>query len=302
MEHLSTRRRQVDLFNFSFLDILACVIGLLIFILTVVVISGGGPSLARKQYRLASAEHRLHDAQVAAQLAGERRARTEALLHGRAMEALAPQAAAESIRAQTSVLKAEADSLRLAISGLRTRRSSTDAEIDRLSAQRAIDTKIAELDRRTHRIEEQASNTMREAQKIHESKVTRKEVQYHIPHLRPTQRRPLFVEVSGDRMWCLASADYEQTHLNLLSTRYDRRQNALGVEVFAVTAGLVQPQPIAASAPEGVVITIAVRPDGFAAFRHLRQWAWSKGFSVNWVLLETDEPIVLTKTNSVSEQ
>ncbi len=302
MEHLSKRRRQVDLFNFSFLDILACVIGLLIFILTVTVISGGGSSSARKSNQLAGAEHRLHDAQVAARLAGERRARTEALLQGRATEALAPQAAADSIRAQTRAFQEEAGSLTRAISGLSTRRTSIEAEVSRLYAQHVIDTRIADLDRRTILLEGQTTKTAREAQKIQESKTVRKEVQYHIPHLRPTQRRPVFVEVSGDRMWRLASADYEQTRANLLSTRYDRRPDARGFAVSAVTDGLVRPQLIVASAPEDTVITVAVRPDGFAAFRDLRQWAWSKGFSVNWVLLESDEPIVLTKTNSVLEQ
>ena len=52
MEQSTRGRRQVDLFNFSFLDILACVIGLLIFILTIVVISGAGSTSPAKARRL----------------------------------------------------------------------------------------------------------------------------------------------------------------------------------------------------------------------------------------------------------
>src|SRR5438105_2775577 len=100
MRTRSTRRREVDLFNFSFLDILACVIGLLIFILTIVVISGGRSSSAQTAGRLANAEHRLQQAQDAAVIAAGRRERAEHLLSGRAKDLSDPQGASNAIRAE----------------------------------------------------------------------------------------------------------------------------------------------------------------------------------------------------------
>jgi chromosome segregation ATPase len=100
-------RRQLDIFNFSFLDCLACVIGLLIFILTIVVISGGRSVSTQNAGRLAAADHQVLDAQIAARLAADRRQQAEGLLSQRAQEIADPQAHANALRAQIRVLYEE---------------------------------------------------------------------------------------------------------------------------------------------------------------------------------------------------
>ena len=45
-----SRSRQVEIFNFSFLDILACTIGLLIFIMVMVFILQSGSPVADQEY------------------------------------------------------------------------------------------------------------------------------------------------------------------------------------------------------------------------------------------------------------
>src|SRR4051794_8582012 len=94
----SQHRREVDLFNFSFLDILACVIGLLIFVLTIVVVSGGGATRQATGDRLADTEHDLQDARTAERLAAERRRRAQDLLHQRADAVIAPLAAVSALQ------------------------------------------------------------------------------------------------------------------------------------------------------------------------------------------------------------
>ncbi len=103
-------RRQVDIFNFSFLDILACVIGLLIFILTIVVISGGRPATTVSS-ELAIAEHELRDAASAATSTSERRSRAEYLLSQRSIAVIDPKAAADLLRGQIRMLSEETDNL-----------------------------------------------------------------------------------------------------------------------------------------------------------------------------------------------
>src|SRR4051812_49297396 len=100
MRTRSKRSREVELFNFSFLDILACVIGLLIFVLSVVVVSGGGSSSRQTAGRLSNAEHQLDQARTTAQMAAGRRRRSEQLLTRRSQDFANPHGAADAIRAQ----------------------------------------------------------------------------------------------------------------------------------------------------------------------------------------------------------
>jgi len=103
-------------------------------------------------------------------------------------------------------------------------------------------------------------------------------------------------------MWCLMSDDYVQVPINEESTTFKRVVGARGTSVSAMVSGNTRmPPALLAAAPEITVLDIAVHPDGYEAFRKLRQWAWGKGFSVNWEP-QDENPIVLTRTSHPMEQ
>jgi hypothetical protein len=81
---------------------------------------------------------------------------------------------------------------------------------------------------------------------------------------------------------------------------YRRRPGSLGVRIGSPAA--FASAPLNRLDPAGVVLSIVVRPDAYAAFRALREQAWTQGYAVNWIPLGQDEPIVLVPSKNAFEQ
>jgi hypothetical protein len=305
MEQRTRGRQQVDLFNFSFLDILACVIGLLIFILTIVVISGAGASAPARAHarKLSAAEHAARDARRAAGLAADRRTRAEQLLGTRAGQVIDPKAAADLLERDIDAYRAETERLGTSIARAEQQTASIHADIDR--ARRGGDVPspdVAAVLAQANDLGRQADATAARAAAL-KAAARPKQVRYYLPVVRDSQRHAAWVEISGDRLWCVQSDDYRRIPDDISSTRFVRNAGARGTSVSAMVAGeAAVPSPLSDPEPSTVVISALVRPDGYAAFRKLREWAWAKGYAVYWEPSETDEQIVLTRAAHSREQ
>ncbi len=300
----SRRSREVELFNFSFLDILACVIGLLIFILSIVVVSGGGSASSQRAAKLSDAEHQLKQAKTAADLAAARRQRAEAILSRRARDFANPGAAADAVRSQIRAMDEEKAKLDYAAASAIARRESFDMTLSRMSGQPVADPSVDAVENETKQLDERtAALVARTAEEKRKAEANTQRVRYYTPHLREVHRnRTLWVEVSGDRVWCIESDDYGSLMVGAESTRFTRRADAAGTSVSAMVKGTAPvPSEIASAIPRDTVLMIALDADGYPAFRALRQWAWDKGFSVNWSPHDGND-IVLTRAAHVFEQ
>lgn len=295
MASTSARRRQVEIFNFSFLDILACVIGLLIFILTIVVISGGTPS-RKTGSKLSEAERALHDAVDDARLIATHRTKVEALLADRAADISDPVARASGLRAEIGILREEQSSFIVAVEKIKQQAAAAlvvagsleRSPIDPSAA--GVAQKVADLDRQTAAlIRKTAEVNLQRANAV-------QQIHFYVPHLKETTRRPVFVEIAGGRMWCVAGDDYTSERPDADSIRFDRHASASGTLVSDLVADRCSlPPPLDGADPDGTVISALVRPNGYAAFRQLREWAWQHHYAVNWDPMLPDEPIILTR-------
>lgn len=301
MERKSGRRRDVDLFNFSFLDILACVIGLLIFILTIVVVSGGGSKTAQAARDVTAADRRLQDEQFAAKLASERRATLETMLNRRASDALDPAGAARTVKSETELLHHEADAMSAAKLRAEQDLAAMRTEVDKIEHAAGIDPAVVAAEAESQQLTAESERLHAQAAQIHQGKVKDTDIAYYVPHLRETDRFPVWLEVVGNRVWSVQSDGYLQIPQLDGGVQFRRRASAVGIRVGDGT------NPFAFDLltrldPGSVVLSIAVRPDGFAAFRQLREQAWKRGYSVNWIPLGQEEPLVLISTHHAFEQ
>jgi hypothetical protein len=301
MEQQSRGRRQVDLFNFSFLDILACVIGLLIFILTIVVVSGGGPSATRRAQEVSATEHQLDDARFAAQLAGKRRAEFERLLNRRAVDAMDPAAAASAVQGETVLLRNQADAMLAARLRAERQIQATQLALNETERASGVDPALISTQAESQQLDERTKQLQADADQLRQQKVKTTAVSYHIPRLQETHRRQVWAEISGDQLWFLKSDSFEQTSGSHGDVTYRRLPDAVGVTI-GTDATLFAPDPLSGVDPDTVVLTFLVRPNGYAAFRKLREDAWSRGCAVNWIPLEAGEEIVLSPATHVFEQ
>jgi len=293
------RKRDVDIFNFSFLDILACVIGLLIFVLTIVVVSGNGSS-ATAAASMNSADHRFKAAKAAAELAANQRQRIENVLSQHAQDVTDASQNSAVVRSQIARLNEERDELV-------TEKAASDSQHAALQAKLSGGSgtylnpqtqdsvvEVLRLRKETAGVEQKLADASQQA--------APREVSYYLPHVRETDRSTLWVEIFGDRLWLVESDDYIQTQIDADSVRYDRRAEATGTSIASLTTGNCSAPELLARAPAAeTVIEVVVRPSGFEAFRKLRQWAWDKGFAVNWCPSES-EPIVLTRVAHAYQQ
>src|SRR5665213_3301621 len=220
MEQQGRGRRQVDLFNFSFLDILACVIGLLIFILTIVVISGGGASSRKKVAAVEQSEHGISDARASAAVAHDRRARLESLLAERAGQAIDPVSSAKMMRKETDLFDDEAQTLKQATAKIEVRLTETQLALaEAKKSPAAAMPRVAAIDAQAREIDQQAEQALADAADVGKSAAKKQNVRFYVPRIRETHRTQLWAEISGEQMWFLN--DYEEIRIDARSSRYD---------------------------------------------------------------------------------
>jgi hypothetical protein len=303
MSRRSKRRREVDLFNFSFLDILACVIGLLIFILSIVVVSSGGQRNRQTDARLSNAEHQLQQSRETALRESERRQHAELILSEQSKDFSDPKAAAAAVRGEIAMFESAADRLDAASATAQAKADSLRQALAAMGQTPAVNAEASTIQDQLRKLDQETADLRNQAvEERRKAQANIRQVQFYVPHLREVQRHTLWVELSKDRMWCLMSDDYVQVPINEESTTFKRVVGARGTSVSAMVSGNTRmPPALLAATPEITVLDIAVHPDGYEAFRNLRQWAWDKGFSVNWEP-QDENPIVLTRTSHPMEQ
>lgn len=302
MGRRSKHRREIDLFNFSFLDILACVIGLLIFILAIVAVSGGGQANTQAAGRLANADHQLDQARNDAQLAAIRRERSEQVLAQRARDFVNPKEAAAVVRAQVAMLDQDKVALGVAAETAIRKLGSLRRELGASGSVDAPDPTIASIQAQLRSLDEKTAELRDQTSQLQNEAAKATQVQFYLPNLRQVQRFTFWVYIKGDRLWCMDSDDYESIQLDADSRRFSLRRGASGISISAMVKGDVRPPAaLTAAHPDSTVLVVAVNPDAYESFRKLRQWAWKNGYSVNWSPHE-GSTIVLTKTSKVYEQ
>jgi type II secretory pathway pseudopilin PulG len=303
MGRRSRRKREVELFNFSFLDILACVIGLLIFILSIVVVSAGGARNRQTDGRLANAEHQLEQSLDSAKRESDRRQRAEQILSEQSNDFADPKAAAAAVRGEIGLFENETARLDADIAISLAKTDSLQKALQSMGQSPVVNVEASVIQELLRRLDEETADIRNQAADArHKAQASVRQVQFYIPHLREVNRYTLWVEISKDHVWCLNSDDYLQEPINAESTRFTRVAGAKGTSVTAMVSGTVLAPPTLSSVDsQDTVLEVAVQPDGYEAFRALRQWAWKKGFSVNWVP-QDENPIILTRTNHALEQ
>jgi hypothetical protein len=245
-------------------------------------------------------DHQFEAAKAAAQLAANERERIENVLSQHAQDVKDASQDSAVVRSQIVRLNEET-------AELTSKTATTDHQIGELNAKLSngsgsfLNPQTQDLAAQTQRLRNEIASINSKIAQANQRAAPR-EVSYYLPHLRETDRSTLWVEISGDQLWAVESADYDQTQIDVRSTRFDRRADAAGTSITSFTSGTSNPPDWLpqASATETVIEAI-VRPSGYEGFRKLRQWAWAKGFAVNWVPSES-EAIVLTRAAHVYQQ
>jgi hypothetical protein len=297
------KRVEVDLFNFSFLDILACVIGLLIFILTIVVVSGSVARNSQSDARLSNAEHRLQEARAEFQLSQARRADIEQVLTTRARDAANPAATENAMRDEIGALENEKIQLDAATNDLSAKLESLKASLPAINQNASSDTTLADVQRQLRQLDEQTAELNgRAAQERQKVRTEVQRVSYYIPHVHEVFRVTLWLELEGDRLWCIGQGDYDSTTFDEDSVCFTRRADAPGTPVGGIVSDRAAVPPALLEAlPSETVLEVALHSDGYEAYRKLRQWAWQRGFEVNWTP-QAGNSIVLTRVKHVYAQ
>lgn len=300
------RRKSVEIFNFSFLDILACVIGLLIFILTVVVISGGIGSTSTKmaiKSPLRQSEDNLRAAKNLADEASKRRRAAEAWLQTISADAIdlsvGRDVVTEQIQqydADTVSLHRDAARLNQDLTSAQTRLELTQTELIKLASVPAQEQALRNLIADSADIREKIDQ-------IGTAIPVATDVTFHIPRLKESSKQALFVEVADDRLWCLTGENYEIIPQFPRGQEYNRKKGVSATEAADWSKkDVIIPQEILQATKADTVLTFLVRPDGYLGFREVRNWAWKNGYAVNWEPLQSGETINLVPAKHSWEQ
>ncbi len=300
----ATRRRQVDIFNFSFLDILACVIGLLIFILTVVVISGGINTATRKLQSgpaISDLENKVRTARRYADAASNRRREAEKKLDvvaGEIGSTPVPMDAAARIKS----LNAEILQLQKMLAENQHEKGQLENQSLEIDTAFAAQNTLTTLQQETARLMQSTVELQNRTKELTAGPPKATDITYYVPRYRPTQKRQSWLEVSAGKVWRIHSDDYSKTRTGDDST-YVRSPLAKGTTVESIVKSHTIPleSGIEGLAPDQVVITCVVRPDAYEDYRRIRDVAWGKGYSVHWIPLDETERIVLTLGGGVEQ-
>jgi hypothetical protein len=267
------RRAEVNMFNFSFVDILATTIGVIIFILVLVLITATdrlSPEKLQKtldEIHETTAENNSEADSMRQEIADEHQRRE------------ASQTPDEHLQlAEKAVLdeKNRAKSLEL--------------------AQAKLKAEAARLEREVEDVEKELEQFAKSAKKVDRS---RGKVEFRIPKLRATSKVPYTFECDGGRIYFLASyyagiakENYNEQSLGFFSI-LTRKASAKGdQEHDLMRSGSRFRKRLRKMKRKKHFGNFIVRPDGYDVFRAARKQLWSRGFKVNWKPLGEKEDIV----------
>lgn len=293
-------RSRVDLFNFSFLDVLACTIGLLIFIMTIIAITSSSPGNPKAIAKIAEITR----------------------MQVRATASLAQARKSEGIYANL-LRKRATQTLDLKDADAHLRRKI--ARLDRLAAdykQITRDTRIKivaarELLKKTQRLNKPSkATTLRDAIRATQQQITAAETQiaamaklkalhtirFYIPYVRKTTRTNVFFEVAKDRIWRIGSKDFHRKTLRAFNYAYIRRSNAVPDTLSQFISPKDPPQCLANNRPSQTVLVFLVRPSGFATYQALELFTRNKHYAVDWHPTSHRRVFTFHPVSSISRQ
>lgn len=269
-----SRRNEVSIFNFSFVDIMATTIGVLLFIMVLALLNSANRfSGMPKQEAL----------QQLAAAAGEASAQAEILREKAAAQQEIVQRYQQPVKSAEAAL-ADAKSLE-------QRRSDLVREEERLSK------RLQELAAGETALKDELRELMAQAQNRETKR--RGEVQFRVPEVRETDKSPVVFECDGGEVYLLAYESelnedaYTATSLGSAAL-IERRGNANGETYGAACKPRAQfDRVFRRMKPGKQFASFIVRDDSYDLFRQLRQEVfWAAGYDVQWQAYAKEESII----------
>ena len=292
-------RSRVDLFNFSFLDVLACTIGLLIFIMTIIAITSGSPGNPQAVARIAKLNRM--EAQARASLA---QARTSEgiyanLLRKRAAQTLNLKGADEHLRREIARLDRQAADYKRIVR--QTEIKITAARKQLAKAQhRNNPSKAARLKTQIDLTRQQVAAAQKKIAALAKLRLQHT-VRYYIPYVRKTSRKNVLFEVANNRIWRIGSKDFHKSRQGFIET-FTRRSGAVPDTLSQFVSSSNPPQCLVNNRPSQTVLIFLVRPSGFATYQALELFARNKHYAVDWHPSHTKRTFIFHLVSSVSRQ
>lgn len=292
-------RSRVDLFNFSFLDVLACTIGLLIFIMTIIAITSSSPGNPKAVAKIAKINQM--QAQAKASLA---QARTSEgvyanLLRKRAAQTLNLKGADEHLRREIARLDRQAADYKRIVR--QTKVKIIKARKQLAKAQRRNNpSKAAKLKAQIDLTQQQVAATEKQISALAKLRVQHT-VRYYIPYVRKTTRTNILFEVANNRIWRIGSKDFHKRRQGFIES-YIRRSGAVPDTLAQFVSPRNPPQCLVNNRPSQTVLIFLVRPSGFATYQALELFARNKHYAVNWHPSHTKRTFIFHLVSSVSRQ
>ena len=293
-------RSRVDLFNFSFLDVLACTIGLLIFIMTIIAITSSSPGNPKAVAKIDKI--RRMEAQAKIQLSQARKSEAvyANLLRKRAAQTLDLKGADAHLRREIARMDRQTVDYKRIVQQTRIK----------IIAARKLLKKTQHLNKPSKAME------LRDAIRATQRQITACETQiaalaklkalhtirFYIPYVRKTTRHNVFFEVAKDRIWRIGSKDFHHNTLPGFHDEYIRRSGAVPDTLSQFISPHNPPQCLTNNRPSQTVLIFLVRPSGFATYQALELFARNKHYAVNWYPSTTKRTFIFHLVSSVPRQ
>ena len=293
-------RSRVDLFNFSFLDVLACTIGLLIFIMTIIAItssSSGNPKAVAKIAKIARMQ-----AMAKASLAQARKSEAAYanLLRHRAAQTLNLKGADAHLRReiarmdrQTLDYKRIVQQTKIKIAAARKLLKKTQ-RLNKPSKATKLRAALAATQQQIAACKQQMA-ALAKLKALHT-------IRFYIPYVRKTSRQDILFEVAKDRIWRIGSKDFHHKMLSVFEEEYSRRSGAVPDTLSQFISPNNPPPCLTNNRPSQTVLIFLVRPSGFATYQALELFARNKHYAVNWHPSTSKRTFIFHLVSSVPRQ
>jgi len=263
-------KEPVSLFNFSFVDILATTIGVIVFIMVLVLLNVATATVPEgTQKKLDDAQQKAKDLQ---QQADE-------------WEQKADRQRAENLEKQgDEALKAARRDL-----------------LDKRQGQKDLRRKVGEALDGTNALEQEVAKVRGEAEQLANAKPKepkRAEVEFRIPLLKKTEKLPVLFECDGGKVYHMAfegdlnEGNYSGMNLGQ-AVIVSRDDGATGDTIKAASGRNSEfMRTLKRMDKRKHFAQFFVRPDSYELYRDLRSYMWRKGYETNWRAYGKDEQFV----------
>lgn len=274
------RSRDIAIFNFSFLDIMATTIGVMIFIMVMVFISvSPEQALEALEQRIDEARPQAADAERKAQEAAQRAERQQGQAQKQRERVRQMERSSETFTARR---RDDNKKLRAKINALEQKLAKAESD-------------AAKAAERTEALKNQIKQSRQGARQEATN------VEFRVPLERETTKRSTYFECDGAEVYLLSlkqslSDNYTAKPLNVGGgsvALITRKGSAKGESLRVAMRSRSSFRRTLARLDSGKdCVQFLVRPDSFSAFRGLRKRLWAKGIDVNWFPLKQDQLIM----------